>query len=130
MTVRRYGSWSANRSTQTASVERHNAEFRAAALTTTIVDEYRNQTGKERIAALLAHPNYRPAAENDYYTGLLKWLTENPRAFMSNRVFSILQKAEARLRTGQVVEGQPWVPRTRPVPEVLRNLPKKPPGQR
>lgn len=130
MTVRRYGAWSASADVKAQAVKQSQSAGNELRHAMRIADELNRANGKERIAAVINHPNYEPAPENDYYKGLLNWLNSNPNAYMSPRVRAILYQTEAKLRDGQKVRGKSWQPRTRPIPAALLNLPKKPPTTR
>lgn len=112
-----------------AAIESSRQSHEADAQVNAVYYEQQNKTNKERIQAILANPLYTPAAQDDFYTNTLAWLADNSFRVLTRKMLGIMRSVEIRLRDGQPVQGGSWKYRPKPVPAVLQNLPKKPPGR-
>lgn len=113
------------------SDEERVGRFEDAVSTRRLCSAAANAQHRRVLQDIVSHTNYRPGAEPDLFTHWLAWLTLHPERVMPRR---LAQKAYMAL--GVMAKGVPWQGITvtreysaKPVPEVLRNLPKKPPGR-
>lgn len=96
-----------------------------------VSNEALNGLHANRVREVLSHPLYEPwpGPEPDVNVKILEWLSEHPARRLTIRIMRVLRAIEEQLGHGKRVRGRPWrkreaVDRT---PEVLRNLPIKPP---
>ncbi len=97
-----------------------------------ISNEVKNHEHRFRIREVLEHPRYIRLAgvEKCFYAGTLEWLEAVNTRTLTTRDLEILESIERQLAYGHEVYAKAWEERRKvpkPLPEVLRNLPKRPP---
>lgn len=94
--------------------------------------DYANQVQRDVLQEILTHPLFEPAVDRDWYVLAAAWLAGHPRRRLSPKARVRCRCSLDRLKKGEVVKGFTSIPNKPPppVPEVLRNLPKRPPTRK
>ena len=127
MRLRQHGTWSASAATKSEAYARSKDDFAQGVALGDNDNAIINARARDWVAELLAHPNYRPAPVDDYFTSLAVWLAEDTRRTMSRRVSRSVGITLHKMNDGEVCHGLAWQHKPKPIPAVLQNLPKRPP---